>query len=83
MSPEVRAFVGDSIPPEPAKPERPARRKKSPALATAPSIETADVAAEDAVDRGGEPQAPAEPIAQPEAEPAAHLPTTSPCEACA
>ena len=68
MSPEVRAFVGDSIPPEPAKPERPARRKKSPALATAPSIETADVAA-DAVDRVGEPQAPAEPIAQPEPEP--------------
>ncbi|HEX7497041.1 MAG TPA: FAD-dependent oxidoreductase [Candidatus Limnocylindrales bacterium] len=73
MSPEVRAFVGDSIPPEPAKPKRPARRKKSPALATAPSLETADDAAEAAADRVGEPTAPAEPTALPETEPAAEL----------
>ncbi|HEY5471995.1 MAG TPA: hypothetical protein VIK32_02270, partial [Candidatus Limnocylindrales bacterium] len=63
MSPEVRAFVGDSILPEPSKPKRPARRKKAPEAVAAPSVGIAVDEAVDEIERAPEP-AP-EPAPQP------------------
>jgi glycerol-3-phosphate dehydrogenase len=71
MSPEVRAFVGDSILPEPAKPKRPARRKKTPEAVAAPSMGIAVDEAVDATERAGEMKPAAQPAPQPAPEPAA------------
>jgi glycerol-3-phosphate dehydrogenase len=70
MSPEVRAFVGDSILPEPAKPKRPARRKKTPEAVAAPSMVIALDEAVDATERAGEAIPAPEPAPQPAPEPA-------------
>jgi len=68
MSPEVRAFVGDSILPEAAKPRRPARRKKTPEAVATPS---AGIAVDEAVDEIEPAKEPApEPAPEPTPQPA-------------
>jgi glycerol-3-phosphate dehydrogenase len=63
MSPEVRAFVGDSIPPEPSKTQRPARRKKTRDAVAAEVLAAAESAPESAA--AAEPAAPEAAAAEP------------------